>query len=118
MTTDPVEARAFIDSCPHGAIAKMLSAFAVLDDEGHEQVVFTTSIRDEHLNKLDGLRLAPMVFQEKIEKRLELRITVVGSRMYAAARRRSSSYTAGARASGLRSMRSIVGGSVSRGFVV
>ena len=85
MTNDPAEARAFIGSCPHGAIAKMLSAFAVLDDEGHEQVVFTTAIRGEHLDKLDGLRLAPMVFQEKIAKRLELRITVVGSRMFVAA---------------------------------
>ncbi|MBA3548744.1 MAG: MvdD family ATP-grasp ribosomal peptide maturase [Nannocystis sp.] len=85
MTNDPTEARAFIDSCPHGAIAKMLSAFAVLDDEGQEQVVFTTSLTGEHLDKLDGLRLAPMVFQEKIQKRLELRITVVGSRMFVAA---------------------------------
>lgn len=85
MTNDPAEARDFIASCRHGAIAKMLSAFAVLDDEGKEQVVFTTSIRDEHLEKLEGLRLAPMVFQEKIEKRLELRITVVGSRMFVAA---------------------------------
>ncbi len=42
----------------------------------------------------DGLRLAPMVFQEQIYKRLELRITVVGSRMFAAAV--DSARTAGA----------------------
>jgi glutathione synthase/RimK-type ligase-like ATP-grasp enzyme len=85
MTNDPAEARAFIDSCRHGAIAKMLSAFAVLDDEGREQVVFTTSLTGEHIDKLDGLRLSPMVFQENVQKRLELRITVVGSRMFVAA---------------------------------
>jgi len=85
MTNDPVEARAFIASCPGGAITKMLSAFAVIGEAGEEQVVFTTSLREEHLDKLDGLRFAPMVFQERLQKRLELRITVVGSRMFAAA---------------------------------
>lgn len=85
MTNDPAEARAFVDSCPDGAIAKMLSAFAVHDDEVGEQVVFTTSLKPDHLARLDGLRMAPMVFQEQIRKRLELRITVVGARMFAAA---------------------------------
>jgi len=85
MTNDPAAARAFVTSCPQGAIAKMLSAFAVLDEQGEEQVVFTTTVDERHLERLDGLRLAPMVFQEKIRKQLELRITVVGSRMFAAA---------------------------------
>lgn len=85
ITNDPAEAREFVASCPGGAIAKMLSAFAVYDEEGKEQVVFTTSLTPEHMERLDGLRLAPMVFQEKIAKRLELRITVVGSRMFVAA---------------------------------
>jgi hypothetical protein len=84
MTNDPAEARAFVASCPHGAVSKMLSAFAVLGDDGEEQVVFTTALDDRHLARLDDLRLAPMVFQETIAKRLELRITVVGSRMFAA----------------------------------
>lgn len=85
MTNDPAEARAFVASCPDGAIAKMLSAFAILDEAGEEQVVFTTSLDAAHLERLDGLRFAPMVFQEQIRKQIELRITVVGSRMFAAA---------------------------------
>jgi hypothetical protein len=85
MTNDPEQARAFIASCPGGAIAKMLAAFPIMDEQGEEQVVFTTSLSEEHLDKLDGLRFAPMVFQEKVQKRLELRITVIGSRMFAAA---------------------------------
>jgi len=85
MTNDPQEAREFVASCPHGAIAKMLSSFAVLDDSGEEQVVFTTALRPEHMERLSGLRLAPMVFQEQVRKALELRITVIGSRMFVAA---------------------------------
>jgi glutathione synthase/RimK-type ligase-like ATP-grasp enzyme len=85
MTNDPVAAREFVLSCPNGAIAKMLVGFAVLDDEGQEQVVFTTSLDEAHLERLDGLKFAPMVFQEKIRKQVELRVTVIGSRMFTAA---------------------------------
>jgi glutathione synthase/RimK-type ligase-like ATP-grasp enzyme len=85
MTNDPEQAREFIASCRDGAIAKMLAAFPVHDAQGEEQVVFTTALTDEHVAELDGLRYSPMVFQEKIRKALELRITVIGSRMFAAA---------------------------------
>lgn len=85
MTNDAEEARAFIASCPGGVIAKMLAAFPIMDDQGVEQVVFTTALTDDHLGKLDGLRYSPMVFQEKIQKALELRITVIGSRIFSAA---------------------------------
>lgn len=85
MTNDPDEARAFIESCPGGVVAKMLAAFPILDEQGVEQVVFTTALTGDHKGKLAGLRYAPMVFQETIQKALELRITVIGSRIFAAA---------------------------------
>jgi hypothetical protein len=85
MTNDPEQARAFIASCPNGAIAKMLSAFPIMDENGEEQVVFTTALTDRHVAELDGLRFSPMVFQEQLQKRLELRITVIGTQMFAAA---------------------------------
>jgi glutathione synthase/RimK-type ligase-like ATP-grasp enzyme len=85
MTSNPEEAREFLASCPHGAIAKMLSAFAIYDERNQERVVFTTALRPEHTEKLAGLRYCPMVFQERIPKRLELRITAIGRRLFAAA---------------------------------
>ncbi len=84
ITNDPVEARAFVDSCPHGAIAKMLAAFPIYDAQGEEQVVFTTKLEPAHLEGLDGLRYCPMVFQEQLHKALELRITVIGNQLFAA----------------------------------
>ncbi|WAS94189.1 MvdC/MvdD family ATP grasp protein [Nannocystis punicea] len=84
-TNDPAAAHAFIRACPHGAVAKMLSAFPVYDEQGEEQVVFTTALAEDHLGKLEGLRYAPMVFQERLQKALELRVTVVGRRIFAAA---------------------------------
>jgi hypothetical protein len=85
MTNDPDEARAFIESCPAGVVAKMLSAFPIFDNQGVEQVVFTTLITKDHLDKLDGLQYSPMVFQERIRKQVELRITVIGNRLFTAA---------------------------------
>ncbi|MFO0580055.1 MAG: MvdD family ATP-grasp ribosomal peptide maturase [Polyangia bacterium] len=85
MTNDAEAARAFIASCPEGAIAKMLSAFPIFNEQGEEQVVFTTALKADHLEKLDGLRYSPMVFQERVRKELELRITVIGSRLFTAA---------------------------------
>ena len=85
MTNDSDAARAFVQSCPHGAVTKMLSAFAIYDEKHTEKVVFTTALTPEHLHKLDGLRYCPMVFQERIAKHRELRITVLGRRIFAAA---------------------------------
>lgn len=85
ITNDVEAARAFIAACPQGVIAKMLGGFPIYDENGVEQVVFTTALTAQHLDKLDGLRFCPMVFQERVEKKLELRVTVIGSRMFAAA---------------------------------
>lgn len=85
MTNDPEQAREFIASCPQGAITKMLSAFAVYTEQKQERVVFTTAITADHIAKLDGIRYCPMAFQERIEKRLELRITAIGRKLFAAA---------------------------------
>ncbi len=85
ITNDPAEAQAFVGSCRDGAVAKMLVGFPVYGEDGAEQVVFTTSLKPEHMAHLEGLRRSPMVFQERIAKALELRITVVGRRIFAAA---------------------------------
>ena len=62
----------------------MLSSFAIYEDN-QEQVVFTTPITPEHLGMLEGLKYCPMVFQEMVPKALELRVTIVGERVFAAA---------------------------------
>jgi glutathione synthase/RimK-type ligase-like ATP-grasp enzyme len=85
MTNDAAQAKEFLASCPHGAIAKMLAAFAVYDEAHEESVVFTTALTEEHIAKLTDLRYCPMVFQERIVKHRELRVTVIGNRIFAAA---------------------------------
>jgi glutathione synthase/RimK-type ligase-like ATP-grasp enzyme len=84
VTNDPAAVRDFYAACDGHLMTKMLSSFAVYDREGRENVVFTNPIGPEDLEDLTGLSLCPMTFQERVEKRLELRATVVGRRVFTA----------------------------------
>jgi len=84
ITNDPGAVRAFAADCRGGVVAKMMTSFAV-HEEGREQVVFTTPLQSADLERMDGLELSPMTFQERIPKALELRVTVIGERVLAAA---------------------------------
>jgi hypothetical protein len=66
----------------NGVIVKMQSSFAVMQ-EGQEMVVFTQSLGEISPGDLEGIHLCPMMFQEKIQRKLELRITIVGSKIFA-----------------------------------
>jgi glutathione synthase/RimK-type ligase-like ATP-grasp enzyme len=87
VTNDPAAVREFADECfasGGGMVAKMLSSFAIREG-GEEKVVFTNRLEPEDLEDIDGLDFAPMTFQEAVPKRLELRVTIVGRRVFAAA---------------------------------
>ena len=84
VTNDPGAVRDFAAACAGGMVTKMLSSFAVYDERGGEQVVFTNRVEPEDLADLEGLRLCPMTFQESVPKALELRATVVGGRVFTA----------------------------------
>ena len=68
-----------------GIVTKMLSQFAIYDENKQEMVVFTSPVTDEDLDNLEGLQFCPMTFQENIPKALELRITIVGKQLFTAA---------------------------------
>src|SRR5215204_682214 len=84
VTNDPAAVRDFYAACDGRLVTKMLSSFAVYDREGRENVVFTNPVGPEDLEDLTGLSLCPMTFQERDEKALELRATVVGRRVFTA----------------------------------
>ena len=84
VTNDPAAVREFYAACDGRLVVKMLSSFAVYDREGRENVVFTNPVGPEDLEDLTGLSLCPMTFQERVEKALELRATVVGERVFTA----------------------------------
>ncbi|MDR2238530.1 MAG: MvdD family ATP-grasp ribosomal peptide maturase [Chryseobacterium sp.] len=81
ITNNPEEARKFILK-HQNVIAKMQTGFAIYEN-GEECVVFTNVVKEDNLEELDSLLYCPMQFQKKIEKKKELRITVVGRDVYA-----------------------------------
>ncbi|MFN0006438.1 MAG: MvdC/MvdD family ATP grasp protein [Planctomycetota bacterium] len=81
MTNDPEAVRAF--RAEHGPIvAKMLTPLS-FGMESQPFSVRTSLVRDADLDHLDSLRHAPMVFQELVEKQVELRVACVGARAFA-----------------------------------
>lgn len=82
ITNNPQEAKRFVQERPNGVISKMQSSFAIMRD-GVENVVFTNLVKEEDLEDIDTLQFCPMQFQEKLEKKLELRITIVGDEVFA-----------------------------------
>lgn len=83
ISNDPEEVRSFYALHQGRLVTKTQSSFAIYRG-GEEQVVFTTPVTPESLQRLDGLRYAPMMFQALVPKRIELRATVVGRQVHTA----------------------------------
>lgn len=66
-------------------IMKMHHSFAIYDEQGNENVVFTNRFPKEYLDDKQGLQLCPLTFQNNIQKKRELRVTVVGNQIFSAA---------------------------------
>lgn len=84
ISNDADAARAFVTKSKKQVVTKMQHSFAIYRGN-EEQVVFTTRIGADHLESLDGLCFSPMTFQEELPKKIELRATVVGKRVFTAA---------------------------------
>lgn len=76
ITSNKDHAIEFINSCK-GAVAKCLG-LPVIKSEKESGSVFTTLVNDEFMAVLDDLYLSPVIFQEFITKKYEVRVTVVG----------------------------------------
>lgn len=84
ITSDPAAARAFIaahDSC----IVKPYLSHSV----SAEKLFYTTKLDRKNLPNLDSLRLAPAIFQEQVDVRFDVRVTIVGDKTFAAIIRHS-----------------------------
>ncbi len=53
-----------------------------LNYNGETEFIFTNDLRNEHIETLDEYELTPCIYQEKIPKSIELRVTVVGEKVF------------------------------------
>lgn len=83
ITNDPAEVRAFRAGLQGEMVYKPVTWGMISKSNiGWGSGCMTSVIADEHLQHLDLVRNAPCIFQERIEKRLELRITIVGETVF------------------------------------
>lgn len=82
ISNNPEKVSRFIQEQGGSVISKMQSSFAIYR-EAEEHVVFTNAVTADHLQELDTLQYCPMVFQQRVEKKLELRVTIVGQEVFA-----------------------------------
>ncbi len=79
ITNDPEEAGRFAERRGPGRV--VFKAFSAFEDEWRE----TRLLGDEELEKIENVAHAPVIFQEYVEAEYDVRLTVVGDQMFAAA---------------------------------
>lgn len=79
ITNDPREARAFADARGYRGI--VYKAFSATQEEWRE----TRVLKQEEIDLLESVRYAPVIFQEYIEAVYDVRVTMVGGQVFAAA---------------------------------
>lgn len=84
ITNDPARVRDFFAQTGGAMVTKLLGALTQSMD-GRSDFVYTSRVREEDLLDLEGLRFAPQLFQPLLEKARELRVIVVGERVFCGA---------------------------------
>ena len=81
LTNDQGAAREFARESR--LVAKAVSSGYIAGPDGN-QAIFTSALDPTDLKDLDGLALAPVTFQENVQKSSDIRVTVVGDEVFAA----------------------------------
>lgn len=82
VTTDPIRAREFCRQV-QDVIAKPIDRGYVDDPSGDDVLIYTNRLRSDDLVRLNAVRFSPTFFQACIPRRCDLRVTVVGRRVFA-----------------------------------
>ncbi|WP_223560131.1 hypothetical protein [Chryseobacterium lathyri] len=65
-------------------IVKPLSQSIINNENNSLEHIFTNLVNEEHIENLNNFDLTPCIFQQYIEKEVELRITVIGENIFIA----------------------------------
>lgn len=84
ITNDQDRVRRFCDTIGGPVVTKLLKPLSMAMGRA-PMAVYTSELGPDDLEALDGLELAPMIFQEKVDKDLELRVMYVCGRLFAGA---------------------------------
>ncbi|MGH2509852.1 MAG: hypothetical protein ACRDHZ_20935, partial [Ktedonobacteraceae bacterium] len=87
ITNEPAAVLDFYHECDGKLICKAVSR-GILDPNGafhsdEARFIYTSVVQEEHLHDLTGVKATACLFQEKIEKALELRVVIIGKQVFA-----------------------------------
>lgn len=84
VTNDPEEVARLFERCSGRVVFKVVNPYdpRSWDAEGRVYQTYTTPLSPKILDNPDVLKAAPAIYQELVEKRYELRVTVVGKRAF------------------------------------
>lgn len=86
VTTVPAEARRFLDAHERDIVAKPLaSGYIERDNPQDDTVIFTSAIEHIQPEWLDNLPACPVLFQRRVHKRVDVRVTALDQRAVAVA---------------------------------
>ena len=79
ISNDAEVAREFANG--RSLVAKAVSSGYIRSEIGYD-AIFTSAVSDEDIDDLEGLSLAPVIFQELLRKQADIRVTVVGDQVF------------------------------------
>jgi glutathione synthase/RimK-type ligase-like ATP-grasp enzyme len=82
ITNDPIEAHNFYNAC-HGNIVLKALHHHVIEINNKVFYMYTHTVQKRDLSIFNDLVYAPSILQQRLDKRSELRITVVGEKVFA-----------------------------------
>lgn len=83
VSNDPMEIKAFYDGCSHKMIVKPLY-LGFINTPNNPQFIYTTTVSRVDMQDIETARFAPAIYQEKIDKLFDVRVTIVGDTVFAA----------------------------------
>ncbi len=98
VTNDPSSVRHFYRECACRVIVKAVAKGAVDPNNVHhfgdERFIYTSPLTMEDLGELDGVRVCAHLFQERIDKSMDLRVIVIGKQIFTIGIHSSHEHTA------------------------
>jgi MvdD-like protein with pre-ATP grasp domain/ribosomal protein S6-L-glutamate ligase RimK-like protein len=83
VSNSPDEVLNFFETCSGRMVVKCLY-MGFIDNQQAPELILTSLVSREDLNDAQSIRLSPSIFQEYVDKNFDLRVTVVGERVFAA----------------------------------
>lgn len=86
VTNDPDDTRKFFQQCGGRMIYKPMRFELITDEQGSEYGIYTSIVTEEHIEQcLESVSVVPCLFQALVDKSYELRVNVIGDRVWSAA---------------------------------